>query len=155
MSEKRTTDTEEQPNKPRRWRPTKRQALWAVGLALLGSSILVAAELGTYRGIRWGYVPPVLILLFILIRLGNRYKWTGFKEKTLWDWVQLLSAAAMPVVLTIAGLWFTAQQDRSAQEIEDERAQDAALQTYLDQMGTLLLAKDGLRESEEGSEIRT
>jgi hypothetical protein len=38
--------------------------------------------------------------------------------------------------------------------VEEQRAQDAALQAYLDQMGTLLLKED-LRKSEEGSEVRT
>jgi hypothetical protein len=60
---------------------------------------------------------------------------------------------------------FTMQQDARQQKIEDrraeaernlaeQRAQDEALQAYLDQMGSLLLEKD-LRTSEEGSEVRT
>ena len=83
---------------------------------------------------------------------------------------------AIPVVLAAAGLWFTAQQDASQQNIEDrraqqaqkiedqraaaerelaeQRAQDEALQAYLSQMGSLLLDKN-LRESEEDSEVRT
>lgn len=87
-----------------------------------------------------------------------------FSGKTVWDWLQLLSALAIPVVLAAASLWFTAQQDdrqryfenqraKQAQEVEDERAklerelegqrtQDAALQAYLNQMSTLLLEKD-------------
>ena len=28
-----------------------------------------------------------------------RWRWTGFTGKTLWDWLQLLSALAIPVVL--------------------------------------------------------
>src|SRR3712207_7092959 len=36
----------------------------------------------------------------------------------------------------------------------EQRAQDAALQAYLDQMGELMLEKD-LRDSEEDSEART
>jgi hypothetical protein len=30
------------------------------------------------------------------------WKWTGFGEKKLWDWLQLLSALAIPVVLAAA-----------------------------------------------------
>jgi len=63
------------------------------------------------------------------------------------------------------GFWFTGQQDARQQRLENERAeaerrlgeqraQDEALQAYLDQMGTLLLEKD-LRKSERGSEVRT
>src|SRR5918993_5572623 len=78
------------------------------------------------------------------------WEWTDFGEKTLWDWLQLLSALAIPVVLAVAGFWFTSWQGERQQaiedqrakverNIEDQRAQDAALQTYLDQMSALML----------------
>jgi uncharacterized protein YjbI with pentapeptide repeats len=90
--------------------------------------------------------------------------WTQFGEKKLWDWLQLLSALAIPVVLTVAGFWYSSQQEKQQQHIEDQRAasdrdieeqraQDAALQAYLDQMSVLLLDKN-LRDSEEDSEAR-
>jgi uncharacterized protein YjbI with pentapeptide repeats len=93
------------------------------------------------------------------------WEWTGFGEKKLWDWLQLLSALAIPIVLTVAGFWFTSQQARHQQIIEErraeaeqalgeQRAQDTALQAYLDQMGALTL-EENLRDSEEGSEART
>jgi hypothetical protein len=64
-----------------------------------------------------------------------------------------------------SGLWFAAQQDTRQQQIEnkraeaerklaEQRAQDEALQAYLDQMGNLLLERD-LRTSEEDSEVRS
>ncbi len=88
--------------------------------------------------------------------------WTGFRGKTVWDLLQLL---IVPLSLTILGYVFTIQQDARQQRIEDqraaaerelaeERAQDEALQTYLDEMGQLLLKKD-LRNSQESSEVRT
>jgi uncharacterized protein YjbI with pentapeptide repeats len=84
-----------------------------------------------------------------------RWKWTGFAGKTLWDWMQLLSALAIPAVIAIGTLWFTARQNATQRYIEDQRAQDAALQAYFDQMGQLLLDKDRpLRLSDEGSEER-
>jgi pentapeptide repeat protein len=90
--------------------------------------------------------------------------WTQFGEKKLWDWLQLLSALAIPVVLTVAGFWYSSQQEKQQQHIEDQRAasdrdieeqraQDAALQAYLDQMSGLLL-EENLRDSWEGSEAR-
>jgi uncharacterized protein YjbI with pentapeptide repeats len=93
------------------------------------------------------------------------WEWTDFGEKTLWDWLQLLSALAIPVVLAVAGFWFTAWQEERQQEIEaqrakverdieDQRAQDTALQAYLDQMTGLILEKN-LRDSKEESEVRT
>jgi uncharacterized protein YjbI with pentapeptide repeats len=105
------------------------------------------------------------------------WAWTGFADKTLWEWLQLLGALAIPVVLAAAGLWFTAQQDarqqkiedrraqqaqkienqraESEQEIEEQRTQDVALQAYLDQMSSLMIGKNSLRDSEEDSEVRT
>ena len=93
------------------------------------------------------------------------WEWTDFGEKTLWDWLQLLSALAIPVVLAVAGFWFTAWQGERQQaieaqranverDIEDQRAQDNALQAYLDQMTDLILEKN-LRDSKEESEVRT
>src|SRR5215213_11960325 len=86
---------------------------------------------------------------------------TGVGDKTLWDLLQLV---IVPLALAVIGLWFTAQQDARQQQIEnqraeaerelaEQRAQDEALQAYLDQMSNLLLEKD-LRKSEEGSEVR-
>jgi hypothetical protein len=86
---------------------------------------------------------------------------TGLKGKTLWDLLELL---IVPLMLVALGFWFTMQQDARQQRledqraelergIEDQRAQQATLQAYLDQMGTLLLDRD-LREAEEDSDVR-
>jgi uncharacterized protein YjbI with pentapeptide repeats len=91
--------------------------------------------------------------------------WTGFRGKTLWDWLQLLSALAIPIVLAAAGFWFTWHQEKTQREVEDRRAQaeqriedqrtqDAALQAYLEYMSQLILEKD-LRGSEAGSAAHT
>src|SRR5215207_5358688 len=100
-------------------------------------------------------------------------RWTGFRGMTVRDWLDLL---VVPLALVVISFLFTTQQDQRQQEIEGQRAkqaqkiekrraeaeqklavqraQDEALQAYLNQMGGLLLEKD-LRESEEGSEVRT
>jgi len=86
----------------------------------------------------------------------------GFRGKTVWNWMELLM---VPLALAVIGLAFSVQQDARQQRVENQRAeaerelavqraQDEALQTYLDQMSTLLLEKD-LRDSEAGSEVRT
>jgi uncharacterized protein YjbI with pentapeptide repeats len=77
--------------------------------------------------------------------------WTGFGDKTVWDWLQLL---IVPIVVAVASFWFTQQQDARQQAIEEQRAQDAALQAYLDQMNLLML-ESNLRKSKVGSEART
>ena len=94
----------------------------------------------------------------------GRKPWTlrEFGGKTLWDWLQLL---IVPVVLSLITVVFAWQQDirqdqienkraKAERELAKERAQDEALQAYLDQMSNLLLEKN-LRTSEEDSEVRT
>jgi hypothetical protein len=85
-------------------------------------------------------------------------RWTGFRGMTVRDWLQLL---IIPFALVVIGLLFEMQQaEREARRAEaeralaEQRAQDEALQAYLDQMSTLLLEKD-LRSSDELSEVRT
>ena len=85
--------------------------------------------------------------------------------KTVWDWLQLLGVLAIPVVIAVGGWMFSAQQSahqnkledqraKNERQIEEQRAQDAALQAYLDQMSQLMLGGN-LRDSEEDSEVRT
>jgi Pentapeptide repeats (8 copies) len=107
------------------------------------------------------------ICLYLLIRHGYNYEWTGFgrpEKKTVWDWMDLL---IVPAVLALATLAFTLYQENRQTRIEnlraeaerkvaDQRADDAALQGYLDQTSTLLLNENvPLRESKEGDEVRT
>jgi uncharacterized protein YjbI with pentapeptide repeats len=114
----------------------------------------------------------VLLLVVILIGVSIagyvcNWGWTGLRgtkddgPKTLWHWLELL---IVPIVLAAGALWFrkieeeirlarekrekdAAQQRReaeakSARDIEDQRAQETALQTYLDRMSALLLDKE-------------
>lgn len=118
-----------------RWRPTGRQVLWGVGIA---------------------------IALVVLILILYAYQWTGFGQskvnedirpyKTLWDWLDLL---IVPVVLAIGGYLFNGSQNRATREAAERRAQDDALQAYLDQMGEMILDKNHpLGEAPESSDQR-
>jgi uncharacterized protein YjbI with pentapeptide repeats len=83
----------------------------------------------------------------------SRMPRTGFGDKTVWDWLQLL---IVPIMLAVASFWFTLQQDLRQQATEEQRAQDAALQAHFDEIGELMLKENGsLRESEEGDEVNT
>ena len=77
-------------------------------------------------------------------------RWTGFRGMTVRNWLEIL---IVPMVLVGIGLLFEMRQDDRQQQIEEQRAQDAALQSYFDQMSTLLMDHD-LRSSDEGSEVR-
>jgi cell division protein FtsB len=89
----------------------------------------------------------------------ERHSRWGFRGKTVWDWLPILGTFAIPLVIFAGTWWITSQQgkieDQRAQaerEIEEQRAQDTALQAYLAQMSQLMLQED-LRSSEEGDTI--
>jgi uncharacterized protein YjbI with pentapeptide repeats len=110
------------------WRPTPGQWLWAIRIG---------------------------IVLGILVAIGYSY------GVTLWDWIKIL---IVPTALALGVYWLNQRQDererqaendrkqreskaQAAQvvhelDLEDQRAQDAALQSYLDQMSALLTDKD-------------
>src|SRR5829696_10059647 len=80
---------------------------------------------------------------------------------TLRDWLSIVGALLIPVMIALGTWGITREQgkleDQRAQaerELAERRAQDEALQAYLDQMSTLMLEKD-LRKSKEDSEVRT
>jgi uncharacterized protein YjbI with pentapeptide repeats len=85
----------------------------------------------TRRQVLW--TGGIVAVLAVVILIGYRY---GI---TLWDWIMLL---IVPAVIAGGGLWFNSQQREREQQIANERAQDEALQAYLDQMSQLLADKE-------------
>ena len=90
----------------------------------------------------------------------NQSPW-GFHVRTVWDWLQLLIVPLTLVGIGLVWLVFDLRQQEiegqraeRERQLEEQRAQDAVLQAYLDQMGVLLIEKD-LRGSERLSEVRT
>jgi Pentapeptide repeats (8 copies) len=78
-----------------------------------------------------------------------RFKWTGLKDKTLWDWMQLL---IIPLVLATGGFVFSAQQHDIDQQRTLDQQQATILQTYIDNIQTLLLNYK-LQESKQTDEV--
>lgn len=141
-----------------------------------------------FRPPLWLLTAIVTILLVVaLVFVGYRVPWTGFAstvtkevtrtteaggqevtvetqhEKKLWEWLGLAGVLAVPVVLSIGGLWYNHRQTQREQgriEAEKEReemaasqrAQDAALQAYLDQMSNLIVDR-GLRNQPKASDL--
>jgi hypothetical protein len=76
-------------------------------------------------------------------------RWSGFRGMTLRSWLDLL---VVPLVLVGIGLLFEMQQDlrqqaavAHQQDLAEQRAQDEALQAYLDEVGRLML-ENNLRD---------
>jgi hypothetical protein len=105
----------------------------------------------------WLFVFGLIFTWFatIVVIVGGyvyEWEWTDLAERTFWDWLKLLVAALTTAVIGYLGYAISTAQYRA----QEQRAQDEALQTYLDHMGQLLLDKDPpLRQSKEDSEVRT
>src|SRR3712207_3248037 len=80
-----------------RWRPRRRQLLWAGGIAAL--AFLISGICGYLFG----------------------WKWTGLSKRTLWDWLGL---RIIPAVLAVGGCLFTRSENRATQAAAERRAQD-------------------------------
>lgn len=94
-------------------------------------------------------------------RRGRAWEWTGFGGKTGWDWMELL---IVPLVLAVGAFFFNYEQGERQRQTEEARAewqvaadelraQEERLQTYLAEMGNLLI-DEGLLGSEEDDEAR-
>jgi uncharacterized protein YjbI with pentapeptide repeats len=71
---------------------------------------------------------------------------------SLWDWVKLL---IVPAVIAGGGIWFNRQQRERELEVADQRAQDEALQSYLDQISQLLTDREHqMHEVKPGDSLR-
>ncbi|MFL5804405.1 MAG: pentapeptide repeat-containing protein [Roseiflexaceae bacterium] len=123
-------------------------------------------------------IVAAVMALGYLLYAGFTYgwpAWTGFgpytppqppiegyqREKTLWDWLQLL---IIPIVLVVGGFFLNRTEringekiaERRAateREIADRRAQDTVLDTYLDRMAELLVDTQ-LLKSQPDDEVR-
>jgi hypothetical protein len=105
-------------------------------------------------------------LIVFLVVLGYSVEWTGFgparapkgvqPAKTMWDWLALLLPVYTAVIVTVFGVRITRQQSTIQHQVEERRAREAAVQTYVDE--TLnLLANGGLRDlrdSQRSEELR-
>jgi hypothetical protein len=98
-----------------------------------------------------------LALVFFSVVAGGYvygWKWTGFPSQKLWNWLELL---IIPAALGVGTAWLNStqrQRERREEErqreleryIQDQRAQDDALQSYLDYMSKLLIDEKLLLE---------
>jgi uncharacterized protein YjbI with pentapeptide repeats len=110
-------------------------------------------------------VVPVAVVLYLLVEAGYAFSWTGFgpytppqppiegyqREKTTWDWLQLL---IIPVVLAVGGFLLNRTERMNTEKAAEQRAQDTALQAFLEAM-TKLLLENHLRTSKPDDEVRS
>ncbi len=102
--------------------------------------------------VRWGGLSVlVFVVCVVLVYIFGFFGWertgfnwaelwdlTGFSGTKLWHWLNLL---IVPAALAISVFLFNRAQSRRQQATEEQRAQNAALQSYLDHVGDLLADK--------------
>src|SRR5918996_977305 len=79
-------------------------------------------------------------------KLDRFYDGTGFRDKKLWNWLELL---IVPVFIAGATIVFSLYQQR----IEDDRVRQSVLESYLQDMTALLLDKE-LAKSKQDQPVR-
>jgi uncharacterized protein YjbI with pentapeptide repeats len=101
-----------------------------------------------------GSVVGVIVARLVLVGFAGEF---DYARKTVWDYSfagktvwMYLDVFLVPAAVAVATFWFTSQQNRRQREAEDaqeqiamaaeeQRAQDEALQVYLDRMSELLI----------------
>jgi len=83
----------------------------------------------------------VLLVLIAFIFAAYRFGWsgTGFLNKTLWDWLQLLGVLAIPIVVGFGTAFFTRQQAKTSEANVENQQQEELLRTYFDKISELVL----------------
>src|SRR5919199_198439 len=106
--------------------------------------------LWTRREVLWTVVGSLLVAVFIFLGYRYQWQWTGFPQKRLFDWIQIL---VIPVAVAIGTFVLnrSAQrrddaaqlaQRKSEEQLQHQRTEDATLQAYLDYMSGMLTDPD-------------
>lgn len=77
-----------------------------------------------------------LLVLFWVALQGYKFDWTGFENKKLWDWLELL---IIPIILS-GGIFFLNNSERkNEREIALDKQHEAIFQNYISRMSDLLI----------------
>lgn len=78
----------------------------------------------------------VVLAVFALAVYELGWGWTGFKGKTLWDWLQLL---IIPVVLAIGGFWLNSKLQKTIEDQKLVQRQYVDITTYAQEQSDSLI----------------
>jgi hypothetical protein len=106
------------------------QTTWERAFLLLRATLLPGWQPTASQRLVWAIRGAIILGVVVLI--------ASKVDKPLWDWLDLL---IVPVVLAIGGYLFNSSQTRATQAAAERRAQDEALQAYLDHMSDMLIPK--------------
>src|SRR5713226_165991 len=68
----------------------------------------------------------VFCVLFVVASYAFNWKWTGFPGNRFWDWLNLL---LLPVILTVAMIWFTPSATQQSDTMGNQQQQYAPQRT--------------------------
>lgn len=85
------------------------------------------------------------IVLILLVWGLNAVSWTGFQEKTLWDWLDLFLIPAILLLFILILIWRVRKYQEEAASLEREVARDLqmeeAMNSYMELLTVLILEK--------------
>ena len=85
------------------------------------------------------------LILILLVWSLNAFSWTGFQEKTLWDWLDLFLIPVILLLLIPILIWQSNRAQEKAALLEREIARDLqreeAMKTYMELLTALILEK--------------
>ena len=96
--------------------------------------------------VQWLVFLTVSLFIFRTSKADNWAKWTGFQDKTLWEWLKLFG---VPLSVAALGYLLQSQQRKQAEsaartqrQIASEEEKEEILQTYFDRLSALLIDKN-------------
>ena len=115
----------------------------------------------------WVILLFILVIFTLLLGVGYLSTWIGLDQQALRDWVTLFLMGLIIIGGAVLFIWSMRRSEQRLQhelslaewyaqherELEAQRFQETAFQTYLDRMTELLL-EQGLRRSKPGDEVR-
>lgn len=119
-----------------------------VTYALSGMRRTMKATLFSWWGRNRSLVFRIIVIMPIMAIIASVYTgywshwpWTGFANKKLWDWLDLLAKLAIPVVVGLGAAWYNSQQGKTSSRESTDNQHQTILQAYIDKMSELLLDK--------------
>jgi hypothetical protein len=82
------------------------------------------ARSSSWRGLL--VVGVVVFAVFVTASYLFDWKWTGFPGNRFWDWLNLL---LLPVILTVAMIWFTPSATQQSDTMSNQQQQYAPQRT--------------------------
>src|SRR5690348_4566632 len=113
------------------WQKIKQHPFITVGIAVMIFALIVFTLLVSKFGWDWtGFTggESKIIISSTFKGITTAQEWQP--AKAFWDWLGLLAALAIPIVVGFGAAWFTSQQGKVSGRENKDNQREAALQAY-------------------------